>query len=228
VGGDLKLEKAANETGGPAITGTVSIVRGFYEFQGRRFEVVRDSELRFGGFKPMNPTLRIDAERDISGVVAQIHLRGSMRRPQLNLTSQPPLDPSDILSLIVFNAPVNELGSSERTSLSERAGVIAAGFVADPLTRSLGRALDVDYFEVRASGSRGEPSVGVGEQIGDKLYVRFEQQFGSDQVSQLQFEYRLADFVRLVTSVAEGGQTSRSPTRRVEAQAVDLIFQWSY
>ena len=43
--------------------GTVTVVRGFYDFQGRRFEVLRDSQIRFQGTRPIDPALQVDAQR---------------------------------------------------------------------------------------------------------------------------------------------------------------------
>jgi len=61
--------------------GGVDVVRGFYDFQGRRFDISRGSEVQFHGETPIDPALRVDAERDISGVTAQVGLRGTARQP---------------------------------------------------------------------------------------------------------------------------------------------------
>src|SRR5438477_1756585 len=68
VGGDLNLRKTPG--GEPDVLGTVSVVRGFYEFQGRRFDVLRDSQIRFTGSRPIDPSLQVGAQRLISGVTA--------------------------------------------------------------------------------------------------------------------------------------------------------------
>ncbi|HEX4566045.1 MAG TPA: translocation/assembly module TamB domain-containing protein, partial [Vicinamibacterales bacterium] len=148
VGSDLRVQKNA---GGPiTIIGTVDTVRGFYEFQGRRFTVQRDGTLTFHGLPKINPDVDVKAERIIpnTGVTARIEVTGTARAPQIALTSDPPLDEADILSLIVFNRSVNELGTGERASLADTAGNIASGFIASPLSRSIGKALDVDLFEI--------------------------------------------------------------------------------
>ena len=45
---------------------------------------------------------------------------GTMKEPELSFSSNPPLDQADILSLIVFNQPINELGEGQQVSLAER------------------------------------------------------------------------------------------------------------
>ncbi|MEP6593808.1 MAG: translocation/assembly module TamB domain-containing protein, partial [Acidobacteriota bacterium] len=107
VGGDVRLKK---ESGGQvAPIGTVNTVRGTYEFQGRRFDLVRDGTIRFVGSPNINPNLDVTATRQIpnTGVEARVHITGTVQEPHLELTSNPPLEESDILALIVFNRPVN-------------------------------------------------------------------------------------------------------------------------
>jgi translocation and assembly module TamB len=220
IGGALTIAK---ETGGrPTLEGRVDVVRGSYQFQGRRFEIQRGGELRF--LRSLtNPTLDVDAEREISGVTANVHLGGTLERPELVLTSTPALDQGDILALVVFGQTMNTLPSSQRVSLAARAGVIAAGAIATPLSDSVARALDLDQFEIRPAESATGASVIVGRQVNERLFVGFEQEFGSDEASQVNFEYRVNEFLRIVTSFAQGG-TNSLRSRRAEAAGIDLIF----
>src|SRR5215831_6156878 len=111
VGADLRIHKNPNAP--ITIRGTINTVRGFYEFQGRRFTVRRDGMLRFDGLPDINPSIDVSADRLIpsTGVTATVRVTGTARTPRLALSSDPPLDESDILSLIVFNQNVNELGT---------------------------------------------------------------------------------------------------------------------
>src|SRR5438874_5455744 len=233
VGADLHIQK--NPDAPITIRGTADTVRGFYEFQGRRFELVRGGTMQFLGLSEINPNLDVSATRLIpnTGVTANIHVTGTLRAPELSLSSEPPLDEADILSLIVFNRSVNELGTGERASLAETAGGIASGFIASPLSRSIGKALDVDLFEFTTSDPpTGETAGGVtlGKQVSDKAFVRFRQQFGQRSFTEFMLEYDLAKFLRLQTSVAPETSVAanRLTQRRVEKAGVDLIFFFSY
>ena len=226
VGGELQIRKPP--AGQPDLIGTVTVVRGFYDFQGRRFEVLRDSQIRFQGMRPIDPSLQVSAQRIISGVTAIVNIRGTARQPQVNLSSQPPLDEADVLSLIVFNQPINQLGEGERLNIAERAGGLAVGYLATPLANSIARALDLDIFEIRATGGEsGQPSIAVGQQFGSRLFVSFRQEFGSDDFSQLSLEYRLNELLRLVSTVTQGNQRSHR-TQRIDRTGVDLIYTLSY
>jgi autotransporter translocation and assembly factor TamB len=226
VGGDLHIRK--DPAADPDIVGTVSVVRGFYEFQNRRFDVLRDSQIRFQGLKPIDPALQVGAERIISGVTAVVNIRGTARQPVVSLTSQPPMDEADVLSLIVFNQPINQLGSAERLNLVQRAGSMAAGYIATPLANSIADALDLDVFEIRPEGGiNGQPSVALGQQIGSRLFVQFQQDFGSADHSQISFEYRISEILRLVSTFAQGAQQVHG-VQRIDTTGTDLIFVLSY
>jgi autotransporter translocation and assembly factor TamB len=232
VGGDLNLRK---NPGGPiTVAGTVNTVRGTYQFQGRQFDLGRNGTLRFTGDSELNPIIDITATRQIpdTGVEARVRLTGTLQAPELSLSSTPPLEESDILSLVVFNRPINDLGTGERTALAATAGGIATGFIATPLGESIGRALDLDLFEITTSTDGDSLGAGVtlGEQIGERTFMKMRQQFGDRTYSEFLLEYQVADFLRLVGSAAPetSGAANRLGQRRIERAGFDLMFFFSY
>jgi hypothetical protein len=231
LGGDLTVRKAAGEE--ITLAGTVNTVRGAYQFQGRQFDIARGGTIRFTG-EPDNPILDVTATRVIpdTGVEVRVRLSGNLMPPELELSSTPPLDESDILALIVFNRPLNELGTGERASLAATAGGIATGFIATPLGESIGRALDLDLFEITTSSEGDSIGAGitVGEQIGDRTFLKLRQQFGERTYSEFLVEYQIADFLRLAGSAAPetSGTANRIGQRRIERAGIDLIFFFSY
>ena len=190
LGGELQATKAPGAS--TMVVGTIHTVRGFYEFQGRRFELRRDGTVSFKGPDPTNPQLDVTATRDVSGVEARVRVHGEAQRPELELSSTPPLDEGDILSLIIFNRPINDLGEGEKTTLAQRAGSLVGGFVAAPVAEALRDALDVDLLEITPVSDDGGAEVSVGNQIGERVFVKVRQQFGSSEVTQLVLEYELS------------------------------------
>lgn len=232
VGGDVRLLK---DPGAPiTLLGTVNTVRGTYAFQGRRFDLLRDGTLRFTGTRSINPNLDISAVRKIpnTGVEARIHITGTPKAPELALSSTPPLEESDILSLIVFNRQVNELGTGERSSLAATAGGIATGFIAAPLGESIGKALDLDLFEISTTTDSGDLGAGItlGQQLNERTFIKLHQQFSTRSTTEFQLEYQIARFLRAQATAAPetSGSANRLTQRRVERAGIDLIFFFSY
>lgn len=222
LGGTLQVAKARGGEAG--LVGQVNVVRGTYDFQGRRFAIQRGSLLRFRGDDYTNPTIDITATREVSGVNVRARITGTAMSPTLTLSSEPSLDEGDILSLVVFNRPINQLGQGEKISLAARAGSLAAGAVVGPIADSVARALDLDVFEIEtaAAGAVGA-TVTVGRQISDRLFVGFRHEFGGEGTNRLTFEYRLTEYLRVVTSFAPGAQPANR-SARTEAAGIDLIF----
>jgi hypothetical protein len=226
AGGEFDIVKPSQ--GRLEVKGTAEVVRGTYTFQGRRFDVVPGSEVRFPGGPPSDPLVNVTATREVSGITAQVRLQGPARSPQVTLSSQPPLDEGDVLSLIVFNQPMNSLSASEQINLGERAASIAAGAITTPLADSIARALNLDLFEIQVPTSEdGTGAVAVGTRFGSRVFVGVKRQFGREEASVVSLEYRVTQFLRVVSSVAQGALQAHA-TRRMDQSGVDLIFVFRY
>jgi autotransporter translocation and assembly factor TamB len=225
IGGTLDVGK--NPGAEAVLQGSLGVVRGFYEFQGRRFEVTRGSSVSFRGPDPANPALNVTGERSVQGVIARVQVTGSLRRPRLQLSSDPPLDEGDVLALIVFNQPINQLGEAEQVDLLDRAGALATGALANSLSESIGEALDVDLFEIRAPGGDAAGELTLGRQVNDRLFIGFQQEFAGGEASRLQLEYQLTDALRILTSVAQGVERAKR-SRNQDTAGIDLIYQVRY
>jgi translocation-and-assembly-module (TAM) inner membrane subunit TamB-like protein len=228
VGGAVSIEKPAG--GRVRLVGEVNTVRGNYTFQGRRFEIQRDGRIRFQGSEVIDPLLDLTASRVIQGVETFVHVRGSVLQPELSFSSNPPQDESDILSLIIFGIPTNELGEGQQVALAVRAQELAGGYLASGLSQAIGGALNLDEFEIQAAGENGlGPSVTLGQQVSKGLFVRLRQGFGSEQATEFILEYQLTNFLRLQGTVSDaGGSQQRNAFRRVERGGLDLIFFFNY
>ena len=228
LGDDLRATKAKGEP--IMLVGAVTTVRGTYDFQGRRFDILRDGAIRFAG-EPLNdldPILDIRTRRMIQGVEARVNVNGALKAPEIILASTPPLDQADILSLIVFNQPINTLGEGQQISLGQRAGQLAAGALAGELSKSIGNVLGVDTFEINTAPSGGgAASLTIGQQLGRNLYVKVEQAIGGQSETNFILEYELTRWLRLQTNVLQGSSTQQL-FQRMQGSGIDLLFFFSY
>jgi translocation and assembly module TamB len=229
LGGDVRVTK---QPGSPIVlVGAVNTVRGTYDFQGRRFDILRDGTVRFEG-EPLNeldPVLDIRTRRIISAVEARVNVRGTVKNPDIELSSTPPLEQADILSLIVFNQPLNQLGEGDQISLLQRAQSLAGGALAGELAQSIGAALGVNTFEINLAPENGVgPQVTLGQQVGQNLYVKVQQSIGDQSQTNFIVEYELAKWLRLQTNVVQGSTTQQQLFQRMQGSGVDLLFFFSY
>lgn len=230
VGADLQAERAPG--GDARFRGDVTMVRGSYTFESRRFDIQRGGRIQFRGETPINPGLDVRGVRTIDGVEARVDVRGSLSEPRLQLGSSLPLEDADILSMIIFNHPANQLGETQRADLVGAAASLAGGFVASPLTQSLTRALNLDLLEVEtvSFGQSVAPRIRIGQRLTDRIFVQLSQQFGTQTLTELSLEYQLTKFLRLQAGTAQGpgSRGQGSLFQRPERVGLDLLFFFNF
>jgi autotransporter translocation and assembly factor TamB len=226
VSGDLYLYK---DSAAPlSVTGSFDSVTGTYAFQGRRFDVLSTSSINFHG--ELNPELYVTVTRVIQGVETRVSIFGTLREPELRLASTPPLDQSDILSLIVFNTSTNQLTGAQQQQLLIRAGALAAGFLATPVVSAIESHIGLNMLEVEPGADvSGAPKLTVGQEIAPGLVARFSRQFGQEPYDEATVEYLLSRIFRLRATFSDAQTLSmRSPFRRVERAGIDLLVFFSF
>jgi autotransporter translocation and assembly factor TamB len=227
IGGDLWIDKAPYDV--VRITGPVRTIRGFYDFQGRRFTILRDGTVTFEGLDTPDPALDIRTERVITAVTANVNVRGTLSQPEIQLSSTPPLEQADILSLIVFNQPLNQTSEGQQISIAQRAEQMAGGAAAGAISKSIGNSLGVDLFEINlAPENGGGPNVTVGEQVSQNLYLKVEQGIGDASQTNVILEYELTNWLRFRTNVLQGSATQANIFQRAQGSGADMLFFFSY
>jgi autotransporter translocation and assembly factor TamB len=225
--GDLYLYKDPAQP--ISVTGSFDGISGTYAFQGRRFDVLDGSSINFRG--DLNPEVYVTVTRVISGVETRVSIFGPLRQPELRLASIPPLDESDILSLIVFNTSTNLLSAAQQQNLLVRAGTLAAGFLATPILSAIEKETGLDILEIEAPNDPGStgPKITIGDEIAPGLTARFSRQFGQEPYDEATVEYALSRLLRIRATFSDAQSlVARSPFRRVERAGIDLLLFFSY
>ncbi len=224
--GDLYLSKAPAEP--LLVNGSLDSVTGSYSFQGRRFDIDPASFITFKG--DLNPDISVTVVRDISGVEVRVTITGALSMPELLLASTPSLDPSDILSLIVFNASTNELSAPQQLELTARAGTLAYGFVATPMVSALQRSLRLDTLEIAPPDALNTgPRVTIGNEVAPGLVAQFTRQFGDESYNEATIEYYLSRILRVRATFSNAeAMITRSAFRRIERAGIDLLVFLSF
>jgi translocation and assembly module TamB len=176
----------------------------------------------------LNPALDIRTERIIQGVQANVNIRGTLQRPRIQLASVPALERADILSLIVFNQPVNQLGEGQQLSLNERAEQLALGSLAGQLSKSIGSLLKVSEFQIQAAPESGAAAqLTVGQQVSQNLFIKIEQGVGDVSTTNAVLEYELNNWLRLQTNLIQAAAVQQALFQAVRDSGFDLIFTFT-
>ena len=133
--------------------------------------------------------LDILAVADIGDIQAQVALSGPVNRPDITLSSSPPLPRDEILSRILFGSSVTGLNAVQAARLAQTAleltGTVSSVGMVDDLRQTLG----LDTLEVDGGDVNGA-SVRAGRYLSEDLFVGVSQGFGAESTALL-LEYRV-------------------------------------
>jgi translocation and assembly module TamB len=199
--GNLKVTGKAAE---PIVTGKLSVVRGHFNFLGKRFALVQGS-LVMDGNVPPEPHIEVVGEASGKDVVAHLKLYGSALAPEITLSSVPELPQDEILSRLLFGRSVSDVSPVQAVKLAYAARQLtgSGGFDFMGKTRSL---LGVDQLEIRQSGDNGaEPTVSAGKYLGEGVYLEVEKGAGPE-TGKTSVQVEITPNLSLETEIGENTQ----------------------
>lgn len=215
LSGNLEIGKAAEQE--VTLTGLVETVRGWVGFQGRRFEISR-GRAQFAGAQPIDPAIQVIAEYQINDYRVSAIAGGTASKPTLELASQPRLEQSDILSLLLFGRPIGELSGGEQLSLQKSAIDIGAGFAAAQLGKAVSGALGLDALGIDLSDlTFAGGQVRFGRYLGSQTYFSVSQDIAGGNGREVSLEYRLTPNLRVEANTGSAGNSG-----------VDIIWRKRY
>jgi translocation and assembly module TamB len=189
-------------TSSPDLTGTARVVRGDYDFAGKRFEFDERSVV-YLSTRPQNIRLQLDATRDDPTLSVTVRIRGNAAKPEITLASSPSLPNDEILSKVLFERSASQLSSVEAAQLAAALSTLRGGGGFDILgnlrsfagvdrlafggaegsgvTVSGGKYLTEDVYLELTGGGREGPSAQVEWRIRKSLSIlsRFAGQAGN-------------------------------------------------
>jgi autotransporter translocation and assembly factor TamB len=210
------------------ITGNITTVRGTYEFFGKLFKIQR-GEVSFRGTPEINPFLDVTALYKVSNVNIFVSVSGTAEKPKIELSSEPPMDQTEIFSYLLFGTSSEKLGVGERVSLEQKATQAVALMAAGQLKGIIGEQFGLDIISI-ASGEGGfkGTEIEVGKYFTDKLYIAYQRSSpftqtviqsastSPDVIDQVHVEYKLFNFLTLESEIS-GYQSG-----------ADIFYNFSY
>ncbi len=168
---DVELSLDAHLTGttsAPLLGGTARVVRGDYDFAGKRFEF-DDRGVVYLAARPELIRLDLTAVRDDPTLTATVIIKGTAARPEITLSSSPSLPSDEVLSQVLFGASAAQLSPLEAAQLASALAALSGGGGFDVIgnLRSLTR-LDRIAF---AGDAAGGMTVAGGKYITDDVYL---------------------------------------------------------
>lgn len=124
---ELSLDaQVGGTTNRPELSGTARVVRGDYDFAGKRFEF-DDRGVVYLSSRLQSIRLQLDATRADPALTVTVRIRGTAARPEIALVSSPALPNDEILSEVLFGRSASQLSAVEAAQLASALSALAGG-----------------------------------------------------------------------------------------------------
>ena len=204
MNGQLKIKKEPKEK--LTVAGNLKAVRGWYSFQGRRFQI-EQAELSFTGGSQIDPSLDIVARYKVSQYQVDLVIGGYASKPTLTLRSDPSLEQAEILSVLLFGKPTADLNQGEKNVLQTQALKTAANFISSDLRQSVAGKLGVDTLEFGVGDNLSGGQVSAGKYVTQDVFVSTKQQVGGEKQQEYSVEYDITPNWQFKSSTSPQGNS---------------------
>ena len=180
-GGHLHVVGLAHE---PSVRGELNVIRGRLTFLDRRFDLDTDSFIFLDGAHPPDPILELTAhlrhrDRDVI-----VRVFGPASRPQLDLSSDPPMHEDEILAWVLFGRDLAGLTPFQAITLINAVRTLALDEPGPGLLDQMRSFIGVDDIDIIRDPEEGHTQFGLGRYVHERVYVQFRKGTapGTDEV----------------------------------------------
>jgi len=199
----------------PKIEGPLTATRGWAAFQRKTF-MISEGVIQFVGLAPPDPNLKIRGEYRVAGTSIFLDIGGTATRTTLELSSDPPLTQTDIISLLLFGTKASDLTRGQSVQLESSAFMFLGAEALRTLQEQLGHELPLDLLTVENSGPGGAGAVLVGKYLTPKLFIIYRKGVTSGDSDEVRMEYELHPRINLESRIGS------------EETGVDLFWSRDY
>lgn len=200
---DVELSLDAHVGGttqSPALTGAARVVRGEYDFAGKRFEF-DERGVVYLATAAEQIRLDLQAVREDPSLTAVVRIRGTAAKPEITLTSQPVLPSDEVLSQVLFGRSASQLSPLEAAQLASALSSLAGGGGFDVIG-NLRTFAGLDRLALAGGGESGV-TVSGGKYLTDDVYL--ELTGGGREGPSAQVEWRLGRNLSVISRLAGQG-----------------------
>jgi len=195
----LNLEAVKEREGALRIVGTATVLRGTYSLRNKQMVIERGQAL-FTGTPSPDPDLTARLTYEVQQTTIVVALGGTLSKPQVQITSEPPLDQPDVYSYLFFGRAAGTLQRGEGSVLQQEVASLVGGAAAQELAGPIGQAFAFDTLALKpAEGQLGIEAVSLGKYLTRDIFVTFERSFGIEQENRVRVDYRLSRWFSLDT-----------------------------
>ncbi|RAK61320.1 translocation/assembly module TamB [Phenylobacterium hankyongense] len=184
-------------TANPALSGTARVVRGDYDFAGKRFTFDTTSVV-YLSTHAQDIRLDLTATRDDPTLTAGVRIRGTAAKPEITLTSTPSLPNDEVLAQVLFGRSASQLSPLEAAQLASGLSALARGGGLD-IIGNLRTFAGLDRLALGGGDASGV-TVSGGKYLTDNVYL--ELTGGGREGPMAQVEWRVRRNLSILSRLA--------------------------
>lgn len=187
--------------GRPIILGKVDTKEGFVYFRNNEFKILK-TRLDFLNPNRIQPYFDIVAETKVTNYKVRLSLDGSLEQFNMSISSDPPLEESDIFSLLTVGYIGKNTKGLESGIGAGEATSFLTGKIQDVMEERLKTITGIDRVQIDPYVSRTTggvtPRVTIAKRLGDKLFVTYGTVLGTVAEQVLKLEYHVSENTSIV------------------------------
>ncbi|MEN3975035.1 translocation/assembly module TamB domain-containing protein [Emcibacter sp. SYSU 3D8] len=162
-----------------AMQGRIELVKGEFDFAGRRFVLQDGSRIELLGGTDLDPVITARAVYSVTSLTAEIALTGRASNPQIKLSSNPEMPQDEIISRVLFGQDKQNLSAFEAAQLAAAVASLGSSGSGFDVIGKLRGALTLDRLSVGTldqpgaddEDNAGKPVIRGGKYITKNIYI---------------------------------------------------------
>ncbi|MFC1729115.1 translocation/assembly module TamB domain-containing protein [candidate division KSB1 bacterium] len=211
----------------PNLTGRLIFEEGYILYLDRKFRVL-EGTMDFVDPLQINPLINLRAESQIKSYQAiegttytvTMSLTGFLEQAQFQVSSDPPLDRSDILSLLTLGATREQFTArdpegrqaSTRNILIERAGELSSPMISGFASNRIGSLFGLEEMTIEGNlftfGQNWGPELVASRKISENFGITYSTKVGHSNDQTIRLEYLLTKYLSLQGQTNQTGNSS--------------------
>jgi hypothetical protein len=218
LAGEIRVRRGQDEKGRPAptLTGQVRVVEGSLHAMNHIFEL-EHGEFDLRGRVPANPDLDLVLVTELEDTIIRIKVTGTALQPKVELQSEPEMVQADIMAILLFGRPVNDLDNEQRGNLDDQPSAaqqlrqnlqgLVLVFGTAGLQNRVSEKIGVDQVQLGSDTSGGSALV-LGKFINPRLLLKYNASLEKSGTYFMTMEYTLSRLFKLISTYGQGEEAS--------------------
>ncbi len=230
IGEDLRL---TGNLASPNVSGRVTIEKGYVLYLDRKFDV-QSGTFDFVNPTQINPIINLSAQTTVKNYQAMeatsyaitFTLTGPADTARINLSSDPPLSQTDILSLLTLGATTEQLtgtnasgqGASVSSILQNRIESLSTYKLSGYVGHKVGNLLGLQQLTIEGNlfNTSQAPVLVASKTISDRVTITYRTGFGQVNDRSVQLNYQISKHFAVEGETDQTGNTNFDFTYRIK------------